>query len=273
MKIKKYKKLKWIILLILLLAAIPLLAVAYYRIDPELLSKLSFYMDLANPAMRIVRVNEGLRKEQVAEVVADKLGWGEADKDKFINAHLALATNTKADSEGRYFPKTYIINKDAEPEAVSGTMFTEFSNQISKVKKMKLKTINDATALKVASIIQREAAGKQDMNLISGIIWNRIWSGMKLQVDATLQYAKGSEEDGWWQQVKSEDKKIKSPYNTYLYAGLPPSAIANPGRAAIEAAYNPSKTSCLFYIHDKNRKIHCSRTYEEHKKNIERYLK
>jgi UPF0755 protein len=94
-----------------------------------------------------------------------------------------------------------------------------------------------------------------------------------LQIDATLQYAKGSEENGWWGQVTPGDTKIKSFYNTYLYAGLPPGAIANPGLAAISAAYNPQKTNCLFYLHDKNRKIHCAVTYEEHKKNIETYLK
>ena len=125
--------------------------------------------------------------------------------------------------------------------------------------------------MKIASLIQREAAGKEDMALISGIIWNRIWSGMKLQIDATLQYAKGSEEEGWWQLVYPEDKKIKSEYNTYLNKGLPPSAIANPGRDAIYAAYHPKKTECLFYLHDKKRKIHCSKTYEEHKELIKKY--
>ena len=109
------------------------------------------------------------------------------------------------------------------------------------------------------------------MKLISGIIWNRIFSGMKLQMDATLQYAKGTEEDGWWGTVKPEDKKIVSSYNTYLHAGLPPSAIANPGLAALDAAYNPQKTTCIFYLHDKNGTIHCATTYAQHLKNIDRY--
>jgi UPF0755 protein len=109
------------------------------------------------------------------------------------------------------------------------------------------------------------------MKLISGIIWNRIFKGMKLQMDATLQYAKGSEETGWWPQVNPQDKNIDSPYNTYMYTELPPSPIASPGLAAIEAAYNPQKTNCLFYLHDKKGVIHCSATYEGHKKNIAKY--
>ncbi|MEK7190621.1 MAG: endolytic transglycosylase MltG [Patescibacteria group bacterium] len=261
-------KFRHIFLLPVFLALVVLFVVFYYKFDPALLTRLSFYVNLANPYMRIVRVEEGLRKEEVAKVIADKLDWSEQDKENFIN------NANSASVEGHYFPKTYLIYKDDNPSAVTATMLDEFGAQVSKIKKPKsTKILNEDTALKVASIIQREAAGKKDMNLISGIIWNRIFKGMKLQIDATLQYAKGSEEDGWWGQVTSEDKKIKSPYNTYLYAGLPPGAIANPGLAAISAAYNPQKTNCLFYLHDKNRKIHCTKTYEEHKRNIKTYLK
>lgn len=255
---------KYIIILPTLFVSTILFVVFYYKFDPALLTKLSFYVDLANPAMRIVRVEEGLRKEEVAQVLEDKLDWGEKDRQDFLNS---------ANVEGHYFPKTYLIYKDEKPAVVSATMLDEFSTQVSRVKKPKSKQIvNEETAIKIASIIQREADGKKDMTLISGIIWNRIFSGMKLQMDATLQYAKGSEEDGWWKEVTPEDKKIKSSYNTYLHVGLPPGAIANPGLDAISAAFNPQKTDCLFYLHDKNRKIHCAKTYEEHKKNIAIYL-
>ena len=256
---------KYFLISLALVAGIVLSTVFYYKFDPELLTKLSFYVNLANPYMRIVKVHEGLRKEEVAQVVGDKLDWDETEKEEFIN---------KANVEGRYFPKTYLIYKDESPSAVVETMSSEFDKQVEKVNKPKSKKIiNEETILKIASIIQREAAGKGDMNLISGIIWNRIFNGMKLQIDATLQYAKGSEEEGWWQQVTSADKKIKSSYNTYLHPGLPPGAIANPGLAAISAAYNPSKTDCIFYLHDKKRRIHCTKTYEAHKKNIDIYLK
>lgn len=262
-------KLKIIFTFFTLLAGTLFFIVFHYGFDPSLLAQLSFYENLANPYMRIVRVEEGLRKEEVADVMAQKLGWDQKEKDDFINIHVALNT---ANLEGHYFPKTYIIYKDAPPSEVGVTMFHEFSQEAQKIKKPKSKQIiNQDTAVKIASIIQREAENKSDMKLISGIIWNRIFSGMKLQMDATLQYAKGSAEKGWWKEVNSEDKKIQSSYNTYLYPGLPPGAIANPGLAALDAAYNPQKTNCLFYLHDKNRQIHCTRTYEEHKNNIEEY--
>ena len=262
-------KLKYYIGIVVLLIGTLFGVIYFYQLDPSLLAKLSFYLDLANPNVSIVRVEEGLRKEEIAEVMVKKLGWDEKEKKDFVNIHLAL--NTK-NLEGQYFPKTYLINRNESPQEVSATMFDEFSKQTDQIKKTKSKEIiNEDTALKIASIIQREAEGKSDMNLISGIIWNRIFKGMKLQIDATLQYAKGSEEACWWREVTSEDKKIKSSYNTYLHIGLPPSAIANPGLNAITAAYNPQKTKCMFYLHDKNRNIHCAVTYEEHKKNIEKY--
>jgi UPF0755 protein len=241
----------------------------YCNLDPSLLTTLSFYEDLANPSIRIISVPEGLRKEEIADIMGNKLGWDENEKEDFINSPLALNTVNR---EGYYFPKTYMILNGEAPTNVSSKMFQQFSKETSGIKKQKsTNVIKQDTAIKIASIIQREAGGKGDMKLISGIIWNRLFNGMNLQIDATLQYAKGNEEDGWWEQVTPKDKKINSPYNTYKNAGLPPSPISNPGLAAIEAAYNPQKTSCLFYLHDKNKKIHCATTYEEHKRNIEKY--
>lgn len=258
---------KYIVLSLLLIAIVVLAIVFYSKSNPSFLATLSYYANLANPSMRVVRVVEGSRREEIAEVLMDKLNWDEQDK-------IAFLRSDSVNVEGRYFPKTYVIHKDQAPSVVAVTMFDEFSKQIEKIQEEDPKLIiNENTALKIASIIQREAAGKEDMALISGIIWNRIFSGMKLQIDATLQYAKGSEEEGWWRQVYSEDKKIDSLYNTYLYKGLPPAPIANPGPDAITAAFYPQKTDCLFYLHDNNRKIHCAKTYEQHKRNIEIYLK
>jgi UPF0755 protein len=243
--------------------------VYFYGIDVSELASLTFYESLANPSVKIIKIPEGLRKEEIADLVGNKLDWTTEEKDEFINAHLAFNT---PNLEGHYFPKTYMIPKDEEPSGVTAVMLHEFAKENSKIVKPKsAQIINADTALTIASIIQREAGGKSDMKLISGIIWNRIFKGMKLQIDATLQYAKGSEEEGWWEQVDPSDKKIDSPYNTYTNKGLPPTPIANPGLAALDAAYNPQKTSCLYYLHDKNRVIHCAATYEEHKKNIEKY--
>lgn len=239
--------------------------ILYYRFDPKMLADISFYLDLANPYVKVVPVPEGLRKEEVADLVTRKLGWAPEAKEEFLKLHLAYNT---ADAEGMYYPKTYLLNKASEPTAVSDMMFSEFTKQFEKIESKQEEKITDRkSAMIIASIIQREAGSKSDMRLISGIIWNRLEAGMKLQMDATLQYAKGNATK-WWPRVAPEDKNIKSQYNTYLNKGLPPGAIANPGLDAIYAAYNPQNTACLFYLHDRKGKIHCTRTYEEHKRNI-----
>ena len=100
-----------------------------------------------------------------------------------------------------------------------------------------------------------------------------VYIAVNLEIDATIQYAKGKSNGKWWSIVTPSDiKTIDSPYNTYEHKGLPPHPIANPGLSAINAALNPKETNCIFYLHDRNRMIHCAVTYQEHLKNIEKYL-
>ncbi len=233
------------------------------------LSHVEFYQALANPSIKYVKVAEGLRKEQIVDVLDNKFEWDIKDTEDFLG-HDEYRDKK---FEGKYYPDVYLIPKDATGSEIKQIMNQRFNSKYNDIKSsMATSTLNTDTILTIASIIQREAAGKTDMNLVSGIIWNRLFTGMNLQIDATLQYAKGTEENGWWPKVLSKDKNIDSPYNTYKNKGLPPSAIANPGLAAITAALNPQKTKCLFYLHS-NRIIHCSATYEGHKNNIETYLK
>ena len=226
---------------------------------------------LASPEYKYVAVVEGMRKEEMAEIFASKLDWDEKEKEEFAApTDICILSG----GEGYLFPGKYLVHKDYTVEDVKGLMEKKLNEVVSGViEESDEKILNMNQILIIASLIQREAAGKHDMKLISGVIWNRIFNGMPLQIDATLQYVKGNEENGWWPQVKSEDKYLESPYNTYKIDGLPPGPIANPGIAAIEAALNPTDTKCLFYLHDKNRVIHCASTYEAHKKNVRYYLK
>jgi UPF0755 protein len=119
--------------------------------------------------------------------------------------------------------------------------------------------------------------------LIAGIIWNRLQKNMNLEVDATVQYARDNQihfsknkyvsQGSWWYPIKPADEKIDSPYNTYLNPGLPSHPIDNPGLEAIDATLNSADTNCLYYLHDKNGQIHCAATFQEHRANIEKYLK
>ncbi|MFA5987461.1 MAG: endolytic transglycosylase MltG [Candidatus Paceibacterota bacterium] len=224
---------------------------------------------MVHPQSKTVAVNAGTRKEQIANVLANKLDWSEDEKQEFIDyTQPQLGTNL----EGYLYPDIYLFPDNATPIEVTREMVDNFyENIFYHYASSTSKIISVSNAVKIASLIEREAAGKRDMRLISGIIWNRIFKDMSLDIDATLQYAKGSETVGWWPRVVPEDKYLESPYNTYKYEGLPPTPISNPSLASIEAALNPQKTECLFYLHDKYGRIHCSVTYKEHVKNIKKY--
>ena len=223
------------------------------------------------PYMKWVIIPEGLRKEQIAEILAQTLGWNDQQKDDWINKFTAMKFDYV---EGVYFPDTYLIPTNETPLDVAQRFINKFNEKFAPyTDKFTVANIKWTTALKIASIIQRETADKADMPLIAGIIWNRLDIGMKLEIDATVQYARGNTDNGWWSPLKVADMKIDSPYNTYMYKGLPPHPIANPGLDAIDAVLNSTETECLFYLHDSNRQIHCAKTYEEHLANIEKYLK
>lgn len=223
------------------------------------------------PYMKWVVIPEGLRKEQTAEILAETLGWNDQKKSDWVTKFTAMKYDY---IEGVYFPDTYLIPTDETPLEVAQRFINKFNEKFAPyADKFTAANIKWTTALKIASIIQRETADKADMPLIAGIIWNRLLKDMRLEIDATVQYVRGNTGDGWWAPIEVADKQIDSPYNTYLYKGLPPHPIANPGIDAIDAVLNSSETECLFYLHDSNKQIHCAKTYEEHLANIEKYLR
>lgn len=223
------------------------------------------------PYMKWVVIPEGLRKEEIADILAGKLGWTDMQKEQWISVDTA---GKRDYFEGVYFPETYLVPKDETTLQVAERFQAKFQEEFAPYSAEALKqNIKWTTLLKIASIIQREAAGSSDMPLIAGILWNRLDQNMKLDIDATLQYVRGKTPQGWWAPITPADKKTDSPYNTYLYRGLPPHPISNPGIGAITAVLYPSKTDCLYYLHDSAKVIHCAGTYEEHLQNIDKYLK
>lgn len=232
----------------------------------QVASKLTTAVD-----MRWVTIPEGYRKEQIGEILADTLGWKEEELDKWNTVYTKMNVDY---IEGTYFPDTYLIPIKENGADIAKRMTRRFDEQFAPyIGEFANQNILWTTGLRLASVIQREAAGKTDMPLIAGIMWNRLNQGMNLEIDATVQYARGKAEAGWWAPIKAEDiTNIDSPYNTYKYKGLPPRPICNPGLEAIKAVLDPAETECLFYLHDSERQIHCAKTYEEHKENIERFL-
>lgn len=223
------------------------------------------------PDLKWVTVLPGMRKEQIGERLKETLNWSDEELKKW---NTEYTTQKDEYIEGVYFPDTYLIPVKENGQLVAARMINNFNDKFSEYyEKFAEKNIRWTTAIKIASLIQREAGGESDMPLIAGVMWNRLNNNQKLDIDATIQYAKGKTDGKWWSLVTGSDiKNIDSLYNTYKYAGLPPHPISNPGLSAIDAVLNPQETDCIFYLHDKNREIHCSVTYEEHLEYIDKYL-
>ncbi len=203
---------------------------------------------------------EGIRADEVADLLEESIPSYTDEWRSVLN-----------ENEGYLFPDTYLIPKDATVEMVVSMMRNNFENKVSEAG---LDPSNIANAVILGSLIEREAITDEEKPLISGIYKNRLDIGMALQVDATVQYAKGydSARSSWWPQVTVADYRgVSSPYNTYLSPGLPPGPISNPGIEAIKAAANPQDNSYLYYIHASG-KIYPARTVEEHNANVRKYL-
>lgn len=230
----------------------------------------SWFQNLASLSSRTLIILSGERKEEVASNFAKILGWTDVQKTAFL-AHIASSSPTLP--EGNFFPGTYIVERKAPPEVVAPMITDRFESEVlARYTDDVEKLVPLKDALVLASLLEREAYDFEDMREISGVIWNRLFTDMNLQLDASLQYAKANAGGkSWWPSVRPADKYIDSPWNTYQNDGLPPSAIANPSLDAIVAALNPKKTNCMFYFHDKKGGFHCTATYKEHVAALKQY--
>jgi UPF0755 protein len=221
------------------------------------------------PYLTFVTFPQGARKEQIADILANALFWTNAQKQEWLTVDTAP---TGALADGIYYPDTYFIPSDQSPAQVAARLRGRFADIFAPyVQEAHQKKVDWNQVLTLASIVEREAA-KNDRSLVAGILWNRLDHGMKLQADATLQYAKGKE-GNWWPVPQSQDKYLDSPFNTYQHTGLPPHPIANPSPASVAAVLDPEKTKCIYYLHDANHLIHCSVTYKGQLHNVNKYLK
>ena len=227
------------------------------------------YQELAGTDVQFVTIEPGYRKEEVAQAFGTALHWSAHERMQFLQS---LKTVPPTLTEGEFVPGTYEVHAASSPLDVQNQLNDRFTSDI--LDRYSTSTaaqvpLNDA--LTIASLIERETGGADDMRMISGIIWNRLFTNMNLQIDATLQYAKADTTKSWWPAVRPADKYIKSAYNTYAHPGLPPAPIASPSVAAVIAALNPKQTDCIFYFHDKYGTFHCSATYDEHVKLLKKF--
>lgn len=207
---------------------------------------------LAQTAERVARGVEGVTAKQYVRAARDEPPTVKLDGYK---AGKTL--------EGLLFPATYEVDPAITADSFVEKQVSAFTANMDRVELTRARKAN-LTAYEVvtiASMVEREAQVADERALVAAVIWNRLRVGMRLQIDATIQYALGETKPV----LSYDDLKIDSPYNTYTHDGLPPTPIANPGLASLQAAANPAKVDYLYYVAraDGTGKHYFSKSYEE----------
>lgn len=168
-------------------------------------------------------------------------------KNYDLPAYVSNNPNKRYNLEGFLFPDTYSFNENENADFVVKTMINRFEEVWQElVESLNLSIADDEIEkiVNVASIIEKEAVVDSERSLISSVIYNRIAIEMPLQIDATVIYSYGYHIEKMYE----KHLEIDSPYNTYMYYGLPIGPISNPGRASLMAALKPEKTDYLYYL-------------------------
>jgi UPF0755 protein len=218
-----------------------------------------------------VTIPEGFTAEQIAaRLQSDGFGSSVALRADFLQETLLVdGTRTKS-LEGFLFPSTYLMPLGAAPEQIAALLTAQFLKELPRDAESRARSLRVSVtqAVTVASLVEREAKSQADRPKIAGVIYNRLRLGMPLQVDATIEYALPQHKSA----LSFADLRIDSPYNSYVHAGLPPTPIANPGLASLEAALYPAKSENLYYVYCGNGRHVFAKTLAEHQANVARCL-
>ncbi len=174
-----------------------------------------------------------------------------------------------ASLEGFLFPETYLIPRGAAALDLVRVQVQEFGRHWDDTRKAQAvqRKLSALQIVTLASIIEREAKFDEDRRLVASVMYNRLAINMPLQADATVLYARGV----WQATVSHDDRKVDSPYNTYLHPGLPPGPIANPGLKSLDAALQPAQSDYFFYLSDPQGHNHYARTNDEFARLLKQY--
>ena len=223
-------------------------------------------------SLRKVTFPEGVTLARMAEIL-------EASQIVSRKEFLALAQGSEYSTkklgvgvlslEGFLFPDTYFFPKDSTAEKVIETMLDGFREACAT-----LGIVSTEPDIKeivtIASLIEKETAFPPERPLVSAVIRNRLKKGMKLEFDPTVIYALGEKFDG---DIRKKDLSFPSPYNTYVFSGLPPGPIAAPGLDSIRAALEPADVDYLYFVSNGDGVHIFSSKYEDHVNAVNRLLR
>jgi len=208
----------------------------------------------------VVTIPEGWTAQAIADAFSKK--FPDLDRSRFLSRIKKY--------EGYLFPDTYVFYDDSSEDEMVRAMRSNFERRLASIDDQIEKFGRPLDeVIRMASIVEREAATPQDRRIVAGILWKRLDKGMPLQVDAPFYYTLGKASS----EITRSDLAEDSPYNTYKNKGLPPTPISNPGLAAILDTVNAEDQPYWFYLSDKNGTIHYASTYDGHVNNISKYLR
>jgi UPF0755 protein len=222
--------------------------------------------------LRPITFPEGLTLSEMAEVYAER---GLGDAAEFIRAATAQAAlvhdlDAEArDLEGYLFPETYTLPRSAGADGLVAMMVARFRAVLGEAQRAAPPGTGRSVrhVVTLASLVEKETAVAEERPVVAGVYANRLRIGMGLQCDPTVIYAL-QKAGRWTGNLRRDDLRIDSPYNTYRYAGLPPGPIANPGRAAIEAALAPAAVPYLYFVSRNDGSHMFARDLAQHNRNV-----
>ena len=206
-----------------------------------------------------ITIPEGFQAKQIAQLLAER---GIVEYNDF----LRLIEEDNQYQEGYLFPDTYEFPKNFGAENVLKLMRKNFAEVVYKYVNPEQDFpagLNFHQIIILASIIEKEAQGSEDKPKIASVFYNRLAQGMLLQSCATIQYLLEKPRE----RLTDQDLAIDSPFNTYLYPGLPPAPICNPGLESILAAAQPAAEDYFYFVLGKDGQHVFSKTYQEHLNN------
>jgi len=219
-----------------------------------------------------VTVIEGLRIEEILTSLSETTGieyseFEEALLSGDVTSSLIPDADSLTDWEGLLFPDTYEFTRSASATSILQRLASTMEQRVDSIDWTAVESLGFTVyeGLVIASLIETEVLLDIERPVVSSVLHNRLELGMKLDIDATVLYAVGSRD------IADFNREIDSPYNTYIVNGLPPTPIASPGRASLEAAANPDETDFLFYVlSDLDGNHAFAATLDEHNANVAR---
>ena len=199
-----------------------------------------------------ITIPEGYTIDDIAEKleennICNSKEFIDSVKNYELPKYISNNPNKRYNLEGFLFPDTYSFNKNENADFIIKTMLNRFEKvwqEIVEDLNISIPEEESEKKVNVASIIEKEAVVDSERSFISSVIYNRIAIGMPLQIDATVIYSYGYHIEKMYEKYL----EIDSPYNTYMYYGLPIGPISNPGRASLMAALKPKETDYLYYL-------------------------